>query len=70
MQTNQDRQRTSKREPLIDAAELAAHYGVHRDTVYRWARTGRIPVHPAGTHRIRFDLDAVIKALGRSRKAA
>lgn len=65
MQTNPNSSspHQNSRPSLVTAKAVAAHYGIHKDTVYRWAREGRIPFHHAGTHRVRFDLAAVVEAL-------
>ena len=48
---------------LVTAAEVAEFLSIHQDTVYRWTREGLLPVRRLGTRSIRYDLDAVEKAL-------
>lgn len=49
-------------DPYIDAATLAGHLSVTRETVLRWARTGDIPHLRAG-RTYRFRESEVIAAL-------
>lgn len=57
-------------EPYVGVPEVAARYGIGRDSVYRWARTGYIPAIAAGkpdarrkTWRFRLsEVDAALKA--------
>ena len=49
--------------PLVDASTLARRYMVTSKTVRNWARDGRIPTALAVGRVIRFDADAVEKAL-------
>ena len=48
---------------LITVVEVARKFNVHIDTVRRWVRERRIPCLRPTTRTIRFDLDAVEKAL-------
>ena len=48
---------------LLTAKELAAEIRYSVDTVYDMARTGRIPVAARKGRAVRFDLQAVRKAL-------
>ena len=48
---------------LVDAKELAEFLKVEANTIYRWARAGRIPSVRNGARFIRFDLDAVLERL-------
>ena len=41
--------------PLVDAAEVARHFGVSKRTVYRLARRRELPCRRVGNS-IRFDL--------------
>lgn len=35
-------------EPWISVAEVAAHLGVKRDTVYKWLERKKVPAHKVG----------------------
>lgn len=48
----------------VDARELARLLGVQRETVGWWARSGRIPRFVLGPKTIRYDVWAVLDALG------
>lgn len=53
---------------LLTAKEVAAALRLNEQTVYRLARTGKIPFLRIGTKAIRFDLEQVREALeGKSR---
>lgn len=40
----------------LTAAQVAEMLGVNVHTIYKWARTGRIPCIKLGRHRMRFKL--------------
>lgn len=48
--------------PLSKADELARHLNCGKSTVYKLAKTGKIPYVALGTG-VRFDLDSVLAAL-------
>jgi excisionase family DNA binding protein len=48
---------------LLNAIELAKQLKVSPSTVRAWARAGRIPVLRLSRKAIRFDLDAVMRAV-------
>jgi excisionase family DNA binding protein len=48
---------------LLTAEEIANALGVHRATVRKWAREGKIPSFRTPTGRLRFDSVAVAKIL-------
>lgn len=48
----------------FSARELAEKLKVQPATVTAWARQGRIPAYRLNAHVIRFDLSAVMTALG------
>lgn len=48
---------------FVDSEFVAERYGIHIDTVRRYARTGVIPSYRLGQY-YRFDLDAVDRVLG------
>jgi hypothetical protein len=46
----------------IDATQLAAHFGVDPQTVYRWRQEGLIPdsaVQRAGKRKLKFDIGVI-----------
>ena len=45
-------------EPWVDVAEVAAHLGVNRDSVYRWIGKKGLPAHRVG-RLFRFKLSEV-----------
>ena len=45
---------------LIDAATLAEHFGVHKNTIYNWVEAGMPVIRPSAGLR-RFDLAACIQ---------
>ena len=49
---------------LITTSELAERLGVTSDTIRKWTREGRIPCLRVGRKTLRFDLAAVLDALG------
>jgi hypothetical protein len=61
-------------EPFVDSAAVAAHTGMAKRTVSKWAREGLIPAHPApgGTkrHTWMFKLSEVDFALASQRSSA
>lgn len=54
---------------LVDVDAVAAALGINRWTIYRWARTGRIPSFGAG-RKVRFQLAEVIARLRREPSVA
>lgn len=52
---------------LVDAMALAKHLGQAKSSIYRLAKSGKIPSYAAGPnlHGLRFDLDEVKAALRR-----
>lgn len=48
---------------LVTADELAVLFGVTTETIRHWARDGRIPCLRVGQKTIRFDRDAVLRAI-------
>jgi excisionase family DNA binding protein len=54
--------RTNNRR-LVDADEMGRILKISKKTVLAMATEGRIPVYRIGVKTIRFDVDAVIKAL-------
>jgi excisionase family DNA binding protein len=56
-----DKQNEKQREGL-SAEAVAERFGIHPETVRRWARAGKIPAFRAGVG-WRFDLDEVEAAL-------
>ncbi len=53
-------------EDLLNAADLAQRLGLKPDTVRDWYRRGRIPGLKLSPKVLRFDLAAVLAALGTS----
>lgn len=49
----------------IDSAELARRLGLSRSTVQVYKHTGRIPSYQVGPREVRYNYEAVCKALGR-----
>lgn len=43
-----DRQQPNPPSPYLDPLEAAEALRVHRRTVYRWLRTGKVPGHKIG----------------------
>lgn len=39
---------SSYAEPWISVAEIAAHLGIKRDTVYKWLERKKLPAHKVG----------------------
>lgn len=52
---------------LLDTAQIAEALNVCRNTVRAWARAGKIPFIRPSKQVMRFDLEAVIKALSAPR---
>ena len=50
---------------LMSATDVAAHVGIKPSTVKRWARQGRIPSMRLTDRVVRFDPEAVEKALAK-----
>jgi excisionase family DNA binding protein len=50
---------------LLKAGELARKLNCGKSTVYRLAQTGKIPAIAIGETGVRFDLEAVLRALRR-----
>jgi excisionase family DNA binding protein len=51
---------------MLNREELAWILNCHTSTISRWVKQGRIPVLRAGDRgKMRFDLDAVLVAMGR-----
>lgn len=55
---------------LLTAEELAVVLGVHPNTVLTGARSGLIPSLRMGPRVLRFDVDAVLKAMAAKPAAA
>ena len=45
----------------VSIAQAAAHFGVHRDTVRRWIRSGSVHAERLGGNVIRVDLDSIAR---------
>lgn len=63
----------SQSKQWLNKAAIAAHLGIGPRTVDAWMRRGLIPFVKAGTHKqssVRFNAEAVDKALGRFTYAA
>lgn len=58
----EDQHGTSARQ-LVTTRELAVVLGVTTETIRHWARSGRIPCLRVGQKTIRFDHDAVLRAI-------
>jgi excisionase family DNA binding protein len=54
--------------PLVDAAEVARVLNVSPRAVTHWAQHGRIPANKVGARLWRFDLQAVLAAVGAAGK--
>ena len=39
---------SSYAEPWISVAEVAAHLGIKRDTIYKWLERKKVPAHKVG----------------------
>ena len=50
---------------LVNVFSVAKRFNVHVDTARRWAREGRIPSIRPTSRTLRFNLEAVEKALSR-----
>lgn len=50
---------------FLSFREVGDLYGVHPDTVRRWAREGRIDVHRVGPRMVRIDREHAYQRLGR-----
>jgi excisionase family DNA binding protein len=48
---------------LVTVKELSKRYGVHKETVRRWMKQGTIPYVRPTLRTVRFDLEAVDRAL-------
>lgn len=55
-------QNSNRRRDGVSAREVSGRFGIHAETVRRWARAGKIPAFRAG-RAWRFDLDEVEAAL-------
>jgi excisionase family DNA binding protein len=48
---------------LVDVEVIARRLNISEDSVYRYARDGRIPSVRVGSRLVRFDAEAVLQAL-------